>query len=143
MKQELRTRQKMSRVQLIAVVGSVMLITVFSLLFFGTQFFWSNKSKAGTDTATEGATEYWTVNEVSPSVFTDMVSVEVQSRYQGSLLLKLFDEEGKVVFRESLDLAAGANEHVINNLESLAQGRYVLEISGEDKTEKRELTKGH
>jgi hypothetical protein len=73
-------------------------------------------------------TKAFTVN-ASPNPFTDHVIVTINSNTDEAVSLRLFNSEGKLVWRKTTLVTAGANTQYFNDLQSLPRGIYYLKIN--------------
>jgi len=140
MKLEIKLNQKQSLKRKLVIGGSIVLISIVSVLVFNGQFFNSFKSKAAVENEMEMANEYWIIQSVNAN-FNTSIDIEIASKYNGELLVKLFSKDDKLLIKQAIKLEKGDNIHHLNNVGLLPAGKYKLEVSGEDKSIIKEISK--
>lgn len=66
---------------------------------------------------------------VSPNPFTDNVVVTIESTTDETVQLRVFNNDGKLVWRKSTSVSAGTNVQYFNELQSLPRGIYFIKVN--------------
>lgn len=81
------------------------------------------------------------ITSVYPSPFNDRVSVTVSAESAGQVNCRLFDNTGKLLNSIQSPIAKGVNTITLNNLGSLSQGAYFLQVQTGTITQTQKLIK--
>ena len=65
----------------------------------------------------------------SPNPFTDNVTVTIESATDETVLLRVFNNDGKLVWRKSTSVYAGTNVQYFSELQALPKGIYYIKIN--------------
>jgi len=65
----------------------------------------------------------------SPNPFTDHVVITIDSKTDETVHLRMFNSDGKLVWRKTAFVAAGSNAQYFNDLQSLPGGVYIIKIN--------------
>lgn len=65
----------------------------------------------------------------SPNPFTDHVVITIESDVDETIQLRLFNSDGKLIWRKSSFVTAGTNAQYFNDLQSLPKGIYFIKIN--------------
>lgn len=66
---------------------------------------------------------------VMPNPFTDHVVVSITGNAEETVLLRLFNGEGKLVWRKTIAITSGTNSQYLGDLQSLPGGVYFLKVN--------------
>lgn len=66
---------------------------------------------------------------VSPNPFTDNVVVTIESTTDETVQLRVFSNDGKLVWRKSTSVSAGTNVQYFSELQSLPNGTYFIKVN--------------
>jgi hypothetical protein len=66
---------------------------------------------------------------VSPNPFTDNVVVTIESATDETVLLRVFNNDGKLVWRKSTSVSAGTNVQYFSELQALPKGIYYIKVN--------------
>ena len=78
---------------------------------------------------------------VFPNPFRDGFRIVLNNSFEKSIVLSLFNSDGKKVVTRNITLQRGGNVIDINNLEELAPGNYFLELNDGNRKLSRPLIK--
>jgi len=79
--------------------------------------------------------------KIYPNPFTEKVSIAINSNIADNAMVTVFDNAGKLVFNRKDAIQKGTNVLIINNLNKLAAGSYIVQIKLKDKTITQKLIK--
>jgi len=82
-----------------------------------------------------------TITGVYPSPFTNKVNIAVASKITGRAVISLFDNSGKLLATQQSILNKGINNLVLDNLDKLAKGFYIMKIQVGDVVTVKKLIK--
>ncbi len=85
--------------------------------------------------------EYWLVETVNTNASMNSVEIDIHSKYSCRLQLKILNQEKELLKKESVLVEEGKENHIVNDISFLPAGKYLVEISGEDKTVSRWVNK--
>lgn len=66
---------------------------------------------------------------VSPNPFTDNVVLTIESTTDEPVMLRVFNKDGKLVWRKSTSVSAGTNVQYFSDLQSLSKGVYFIKVN--------------
>lgn len=78
---------------------------------------------------------------VSPNPFTSHVVIAVQSNTDEAVQYRVFNSEGKLVWRKTGFVTAGNNAQYFNDLQALPKGMYILKVNRKDTVAEFKLIK--
>ncbi|MEL6696295.1 MAG: T9SS type A sorting domain-containing protein [Bacteroidota bacterium] len=82
--------------------------------------------------------------QITPNPAHDVLLIELSLETESALKISLFDQQGKQVRREqSPTLAAGVQVYKMNDLQSLADGIYILRVQTEEGIIQKKLVLQH
>jgi hypothetical protein len=73
--------------------------------------------------------------------FTDHVVISIQSVTAEAANLRVFNSEGKLVWRKTTYVSAGTNVQYFNDLQSLPRGAYIIKVNKGNTTGEFKLIK--
>ena len=79
--------------------------------------------------------------KVSPNPFNDPLHVEINSNINENVNITLYDLNGRQEYSQNETLHSGTNEIVINNLNVLSNGVYLLVIKSDNLNKKIKIVK--
>jgi hypothetical protein len=65
----------------------------------------------------------------SPNPFTDNITVTIESATDETVLLRVFNNDGKLVWRKSTSVSAGTNVQYFSELQALPKGIYYIKVN--------------
>lgn len=77
----------------------------------------------------------------TPNPFTDHVAITIQSTSNETANLRVFNSEGRLVWRKTTYVNAGTNVQYFNDLQSLLPGVYILKVNKGNTTGEFKLIK--
>lgn len=78
---------------------------------------------------------------VSPNPFTDNVVVTIESTTDETVLLRVFNNDGKLVWRKSTSVYAGSNVQYFSELQALPKGIYYIKVNKQNSEASLKLIK--
>jgi len=82
------------------------------------------------------------LHKSGPNPFVDNIDVDVQLKSAGTIVARLTDQSGRVVYRRNFNGPEGENKFKIDGVLHLAPGIYILELQVGEETIRQKLIKG-
>jgi hypothetical protein len=102
----------------------------------------SRNRKAGERfSSTDNASERWIVEKVRLNEAVEGINVEINSISNAYLQVKLFNHERALLMKKSIKLNQVVNTDGFQGLSFLLPGKYLVVVSGEDKTVEKWINK--
>jgi hypothetical protein len=77
----------------------------------------------------------------SPNPFTDNVVITIESKTDETVHLRVFNNDGKLVWRKSISVNAGTNARYFSELQSLPKGIYFIKVNKQNSEASLKLIK--
>ncbi|MFY0672679.1 MAG: hypothetical protein JXQ87_04720 [Bacteroidia bacterium] len=142
MKNRLEIKPKVRVRPIYVVTGGLLtlaLIIVLSIVLGG---FSNSESKASNiSPKDEDASVRWVVEGVSINESIEEINVEISSISSAYLQLKLYNDQRELLLKKSVKVTEGNSEEGFNGLSFLPKGKYLVVVSGEDKTVEKWVSK--
>jgi len=85
----------------------------------------------------------WSLDKVFPSPFTTELNIQIAASKKQTVVFQLTDRAGNARINCSRTCSSGTNTIVLDNLELLPPGMYVLKVTSEGKNFQQQLLKMH
>jgi hypothetical protein len=142
MRNRIEAKPKLRLKSLYIVSGTAVLATIVIVIVLALGGFSSKQSNADQRfPTTESASERWVVETVSLNEDLEGIDVEINANASAYLNLKLFNKERELLMKKSIKLNEGLNSEGFQELSFLTKGKYLVVVSGEDKTVEKWVTK--
>ena len=66
---------------------------------------------------------------VTPNPFTDHIAITIESNSEEAVHLRIFNSEGKLIWKKTTSIASGVNTQYFNGLQSLPAGVYYIKVN--------------
>lgn len=133
--------QRLSIKRVVVVASSFLVFAMVLFFILNGSLFSAFNSDASIKSDFENGREYWMMNSIEPSSFSNSIDIDIKSKFNGTLIVKLSSLEDELLVKESVNIVKGDNLYTLQNLTFLTSGVYLLELSGEDKTIQEEIIK--